>query len=258
MANYHFEVSVISRGKGRSLAKSMNYITGQRVKDAYWEKTYYNRRRDVLFTRVYLPSNAPPELKDMQFLCDEIEKSEKRYDARTAREFKCSLPNELPIDELEKIVSDFICENFISQGICAVAAIHEGRNDAEAEKNNPHVHIIVATRTVDENGFSRKKCRDFDKRDRLLLWRKQWEKVLNRAYERNKLPEKVSCESLEVQGIIDIEPTIHLSRIDWQKEKRGERTLSGDIKREIAEKNKERLREKEKNKSRKKARYLYR
>lgn len=255
MSNYHFEVSVISRGKGRSLAKSLNYITGQRVKDAYLEKTYYSKRRDAIFTKVYLPSNAPPQYNDLQFLCDEIEKSERRYDARTAREFKCSLPNELAVDELEKIVSDFISDNFISQGICAVAAIHEGRNEAAPEKNNPHVHIIIVTRTVDENGFSRKKFRDFDKRDKVRLWRKRWEQALNRAYERNKLPKRVSCESLEVQGVIDIKPTIHISRIDWQKEKRGERTLAGETKRAIKAKNEEILKVREWKKKRQNSRY---
>lgn len=39
-------------------------------------------------------------------------------------------------------------------------------------------------------------------------------------------------ESLEVQGIKRT-PTIHLSRIDWQKELRGEHTLAGNKKRKI-------------------------
>ena len=55
---------------------------------------------------------------------------------------------------------------------------------------------------------------------------------------------RVSHLSLEVQGI-DREPTIHISRIDWQKEKSGERTVAGDRKRAIKERNEERVRQRQ-------------
>ena len=38
----------------------------------------------------------------------------------------------------------------------------------------------------------------------------------------------------------DREPTIHLSRIDWEKEQRGERTERGDVKQAIKTRNTER------------------
>ena len=60
----------------------------------------------------------------------------------------------------------------------------------------------------------------------------------NRAYERNHLNIRVSHERLEAQGL-DREPTNHLSLVDWQREKRGERTRAGDRKREIEERNRE-------------------
>lgn len=63
--------------------------------------------------------------------------------------------------------------------------------------------------------------------------------VQNRAYERNGLDIRVSHESLEVQGVRDRHPTIHLSLADWQREKRGERTHAGDKKREIEAHNRE-------------------
>ena len=51
---------------------------------------------------------------------------------------------------------------------------------------------------------------------------------------------RVSHESLERQGI-DREPVNHLSRMDWQRERQGERTRSGDKRREIQRRNKRRL-----------------
>ena len=57
----------------------------------------------------------------------------------------------------------------------------------------------------------------------------------------------MSHESLEVQGIRDREPTLHLSRSDWAKEKSGIRTTAGDKKRAIKERNDERNRKRSQN-----------
>ena len=146
--------------------------------------------------------------------------------------------------------------NFIRQGLCAVAAIHQGKNVENPSRDNPHVHIIVPTRTVEAEGFSKKKDREHDKREYIKIWREEWASAQNRAYERNRLDIRVSHESLEAQGERDREPTPHLSRIDWQREQRGERTPAGDRKREIEERNRERAlqrqrgRERSRNRSR--------
>ncbi len=224
----------------------LNYVSGLTIRDIYLEKSYYKKRSDVLMTRIYLPKGAPQYLSDLQRLCDEIHKAEKRYDARTARSFICSLPNELPFDEQVKIVSEFIEGNFTPHGIVAIAATHEGKSKTDSSRDNPHVHIIITTRKVDEKGFSKKKYRELNNRDYVYRWRKEWELIINRAYRRNKVPKRVSCESLEVQGKERIEPTIHLTRTDHEKEKRGIRTEVGDRKREIKSHNDRILAEKEK------------
>lgn len=200
MANYHSEVEMISRGKGRSISAVFSYILGKKIHDQYLGKTYRTNRKDVVATKVYLPENAPPEFADPQRLCDEINLAERR----------------------------------------AVAAIHRGRNLANLSKNNPHVHIIVSTRTLGPDGFSKKKDREHNKKQYLIQWREQWSEIQNRAYERNQLDIRISHESLAVQGKLDREPTIHLSHMDWQKEQRGERTAAGNRKRKIQERNRQR------------------
>ena len=245
VANYHLEVNTISRGKGRSVIKSVNYISGEKLRDDYNDKSYSRKRHDVLQWKIFLPDNAPPKFHHLQSLCYEIDKAEQRYDARTAREFKGSLPNELPLSEHSRIVREYITNNFTSHGLCAIAAIHEGKNEVDPKRNNPHVHIIVPTRSVESDGFSKKKNRDWDKRKYINIWREEWANVQNQAYERNGLDIRVSHESLEVQGITDREPTIHLSRIDWERELHGERTLAGNRKRAIKERNEERSRQRQ-------------
>ena len=245
MANYHFEVTIISRGKGRSVTAAVGYISGKTLRDNYSSKTYYNSRNDVIWQKIFLPNDAPQEFRNLQYLCNEIECAEVRRDARTARQFIGSLPNELPSGELVRIVHEFIEDNFLSCSLCVVAAIHRGRNRDDPSRNTPHVHIIVPTRPVGEGGLSKWKDREHDKREYITIWREQWAEVQNRAYERNGLDIQVSHETLEVQGKRDREPTIHLSRIDWQKEQRGGRTPAGDRKRAIRARNEERVRQRE-------------
>lgn len=237
MANYHLEVQAISRGQGRSLTRLVNYISGERLSDCYNRRIYYNRRDDVLECRIFQPQHAPSEFYELQSLCNAIETAERRCDARTAREFKASLPNELPFAELQNIVTTYITDNFTKYSLCAISAIHEGLNPSDPSKNNPHVHIIIPTRPVEPSGFSKKKDREHDKRQYIQHWREQWANVQNEAYARCGLDIRVSHESLEVQGINRV-PTIHLSRIDWRKEQRGERTPAGDRKRAIERENK--------------------
>lgn len=237
MANFHFEVQIISRGKGRSVTKLANYISGKRLHDPYRGETYYKRRNDILYCNIFQPSNAPPEFYDLQYLCNAIEGAERRYDARTAREFKASLPNELSEQELIGIVSEFINENFLDKRLCAIVAVHEGHNIQDPSRNNPHVHIIVPTRTVELGGFSKRKDREHNKRKYIDIWREQWALIQNLAYERNGLNIRVSHESLFVQGCYGREPVNHLSLVDWQKEQRGERTVAGDRRRTVRQRN---------------------
>ena len=245
MSNYHFEVTIISRGKGRSVTSSVSYISGRALHDIHNGKTYYKHREDLAWQKIFLPDHAPAEFRQLQHLCDEIECAEMRWDARTARQLTASLPNELPLGELVRIVHEFVADNFTSQGLCTVAAIHRKHNHHDPKKNNPHVHMIVPTRPVGPDGFCKLKDREHDKRKYITIWREQWATVQNRAYERNGLDIQVSHESLEAQGKHDREPTIHLSRIDWQKEQRGERTPAGDRKRAVKERNQRRIYQRE-------------
>ena len=246
---YHMEVSTLSRGKGRSLGASLSYISGKKIHDRYSGKTYRHRRFDLVQFRVYLPPSSPNALRDLQCLCDELNKAEKRKDARTGRLFICSLPNELVPGEWAKIVKDFIEENFVAKGLCAVAAIHRGTNRDFPSKNNPHVHIIVSTRTVGPEGFNPQKDREHDKRCYIEIWRRAWAEVQNRAYERCHIEKRISHESLRVQGI-DRKPLRHVNYVDWQRAERQRRIQEKE--RELArlERNRELSREKTKTHSR--------
>lgn len=126
------------------------------MRDSYSGKHFYNYRNDVLYNYTFLPNHAPPIFYNLQVLYNAIDQSERYVNARTARVFKCSLPNELEIEELKQIVKEFVEKNFVAYNLCAIAAIHEGKNKDDPSKNNPHVHIIVPTRFVETEGFGEK------------------------------------------------------------------------------------------------------
>ena len=241
MSNYHLENSNVSRGKGMSAACRINYITGESLHDNYTGNTYYRNRSDVLWKGILLPECTPRQFYDLQTLCNRINDAENRWDARLMREYIGSLPNELPLSEQEQIVRDFVAKNFTEQRYGVIAAIHPGMNNVDPSRQNPHVHILATTRTLEPEGFCKKKDPAQYKKSLLIDLRKQWAQEQNRAYERNCFAIRVSHESLYVQGKLDREPTIHLSRMDWQKEQRGERTERGNQKREIQRLNEERI-----------------
>ena len=135
--------------------------------------------------------------------------------------------------------------------VCAVAAIHRGKLPSNHPKSNPHVHIIVSTRTVGPEGFNPKKDREHNQRSYIEIWRRAWARVQNRAYERCHVKKRVSHESLRVQGV-ERKPTRHVSYVDLQRGERQRRIQAKELARELArlERNRELSREKTKTHSR--------
>lgn len=241
MANYRLEIGIVNRIKGRTVTGLASYICGQTLYDNYAQKPCYSRRTDVLYYDIFLPTNAPSDFGNLQRLCDKIEEAETRYDARTARHFIASLPNELSYRDDTKIVQEYITENFRQYGLCAIAAIHSGINKTDPDRNNPHAHIIVSTRTLDSCGFSRKKFREFDRKENMSRWRQTWADIQNRAYERNGFPIRVSHESLEVQGVRDRKPRAYMKQAHYQIEKRRREALAEPQKLITSSRNQEQL-----------------
>jgi len=240
MANYHLEVDYVSRKYGGSPAAKIAYQRGEKIRDNYFGKIYdYRDRQDVLHAEICLPPNAPFEYIDPQRFADEVDRAEKRWDSRTLREIIASLPNEpeLELRDYIDIIKEYIVDNFIGSGMGACVAIHKGENK-NPEKNNPHVHILLTTRAIGSEGFSPKKNRDWDKRANVRVWREQWARVQNRAYERKGLNIRVSHESYIMQDK-EREARKYLSRWDYELEQRSIHTIRGDDNRKIEIRNRE-------------------
>ena len=203
MAIYHLSVKAISRGKGQSVVASASYRSAERLHDERLDYTYdYTRKEHVAYTEIMLPTDAPQRLADRQTLWNEVERIENRKNSRLAREVEIALPNELTHDEHIKLVQDFAREEFVKKGMIADIAIHN-------KDGNPHAHIMLTLRAVSEAGWDKKKNRDWNSKEQLVEWRKNWEVAINQELEKKHISDRVSCETLEAQGINRI-PTVHV------------------------------------------------
>ena len=252
MACYHFNMSIISRGKGQSIVAADAYISGEKLRDIYDGKLHdRSYRRDVVYREIQLPPQAPREFMDRQTWVDAINLSERRCDAQMARSIKMALPNELALENQIALVKEFVSENFTKYGLCADIAIHRGTLDpnrkpagieaVQERRDNPHAHIILPFRVVDVNGFQRTKTqgRFMNHPSFLNRLREEWARLQNREFERLGLEVRVSHERLEVQGIRR-EPTKHIGAAAMALEQKGIRTERGEQYREIIAQNRDR------------------
>ena len=147
MAIYHLSIQNIGRNAGRSAVAAAAYRSATKLIDSERGLTCdYSHKGGVVYTEVMLCQNAPQEYADREKLWNAVEKIEKQKDARLAREINVALPHELDRETQIKIVRDYVQENFVKVGMCADIALHD-KGDG-----NPHAHIMLTTRPIDENG----------------------------------------------------------------------------------------------------------
>lgn len=202
--------------------------------------------------------HAPPEFSDRSILWNSVEQIETSRNSQLAREVEAALPVELTREQQLALVCEYVKDNFVSAGMCADFAIHDKGT------GNPHVHILLTIRPLDDNGGWGAKCRkvyDLDKNGQRIpdgkggyknhreditdwndkgnaeRWRAAWAAYANKALESAGRPERIDHRSYKRQGIDKI-PSVHLGVAATQMEKRGIPTRKGDLNRQIAADNK--------------------
>lgn len=147
MAIYHLEAKVVSRGAGRSAVAASAYLSCSRLYNDYDGIQHdYTKKQGLVWQQVFLPEYAPQEWQDREKLWNAVEEVETAKDSRLAREFVVALPIELSREQQIELLQDFIREQFVSDGMCADAAIHD------TDGHNPHAHILLTVRPLDEQG----------------------------------------------------------------------------------------------------------
>jgi len=147
MAIYHLEAKVVSRGAGRSAVAASAYLSCSRLYNDYDGIQHdYTKKQGLVWQQVFLPEYAPQEWQDREKLWNAVEEVETAKDSRLAREFVVALPIELSREQQIELLQTFIQEQFVSDGMCADAAIHD------TDGHNPHAHILLTVRPLDEQG----------------------------------------------------------------------------------------------------------
>lgn len=227
MAIFHLHVKNISRGDGRSAVAAAAYRAGETLPNAIEERdSAFGGRRDVLHAEIVCPANSAPWMADRGILWNAVEAAERRKDARLAKEIEAALPRELsPVAWLE------LCRTFAlhyaKEGFVADFAIHD-----DGTAHNPHVHVLLTTRTVTADGFGGK-MRSADGRQFVEEARVLWAKLVNTALEGAGLGVSVDPRSHVAVGI-ERKPTQHRGPDPAERQARREKmTLSRLLPRKV-------------------------
>lgn len=147
MAIYHLEAKIVSRSAGRSAVAAAAYMSCSKILNDYDGVLHdFTRKRGLVWSQIFLPENAPPEWADHAVLWNAVEENEKTKDSRLAREFVAALPIEMDKSEWIKLLTEFIQTQFVNDGMCADAAIHD------TDGHNPHAHILLTVRPLNPDG----------------------------------------------------------------------------------------------------------
>ena len=258
IAIYHCNISIVSRGKGKSAVAAAAYRSGEKLTNEWDGVTHdYTRKGGVVHTEILLPPHAPPSFSDRSTLWNSVELYEKAGNAQLAREIDAALPIELSREEQIRLVREYCSSQFVSRGMCVDYAIHD------TDSGNPHCHIMLTMRPLDGRGaWAAKSKKEYDldengerirlpsgrykthkvdltgwnDKDNTLLWRKAWADYTNDFLERNGSPERIDHRSNAERGIDEI-PTVHMGVAACQMEKKGIATEKGELNRSIQKTN---------------------
>jgi len=204
---------------GRNKDKPELHIYSQSVHD-------YSRKGNVLWNGIDAPDGSPEWLKDRSELWTAHEAAAKRGDAQVAQEVRVALPRENNLEQNKEYLRGFVQENFVSRGMVADMSIH-----GDKDNNNPHAHILLTTREIEDNGFG-KVNREWNdgragmRKQQLNTWRESWADHTNQAHENAESSERIDHRSHAERGI-DREPTTHMGKEATAMEDKGEQTERG-------------------------------
>ena len=254
IAIYHCSIKIVSRGKGKAAVAAAAYRSGEKLTNEWDGLTHdYTKKGGVVHSEILLPAHAPPAFSDRSTLWNSVELSEKSNNAQLAREVEIALPVELSREEQTRLVREYCSSQFVSKGMIADFNLHDTGG------GNPHAHILLTMRPLDERGAwlpkskkeyvldengekirlpsGRYKTRkvdlvDWNNRENAEVWRRAWADLANDFLAQNNRPERIDHRSYERQGIDQL-PTVHVGVSATQMEKKGIVTERGELNRNI-------------------------
>jgi MobA/MobL family len=214
---FHLSIRNFSRAKGHNGIQKGAYRTGLKIEDEKRGLIFnYEKKaqKENISYEMILPAGASNKFNDPRYFYNEIERSEKRSDARLFKEIELALYQELTTEENKILAKKFAEE--ISQKYNVPVNV----NFHKLDSHNPHSHIVIGLRSIEGEHFSSKKNRDLDKKGFIQETRQRWEELSNQEFKRKNLNLFVSHKSYKDRGINKI-PGKHVNRkylIDDEKQ----------------------------------------
>jgi len=225
MAIYHLHAKIIQRSKGKNAVAAAAYRHAARMHSKKEDITFnYENKRDVIHSEILIPKESPEWLKllvslgsnsvnySSEKLWNLVENVEKRKDAQLAREIEFSLPIELTQDQNTQLAREYIQDQFVLRGMIADFSIHW-------DEGNPHVHVMLSTRQLTQEGFGQK-VTAWNNKILLQEWREQWAEYANFHLRMHEHTVRVDHRSYEEQGITLL-PGVHEGKAVTDMERRG-------------------------------------
>ena len=145
----HNEITIVQRSQRQSAVAAAAYQSGEKLFCEYDQQVkHYPEKRGIVHNEILLPPNAPQEYADRNTLWNAAEAVEKQWNSQLARRWVLTIPREIPPDQYAVLVREFCQQQFVSKGMIADFAIH----DPHPPGHNPHAHVLLTMRAMDEHG----------------------------------------------------------------------------------------------------------
>lgn len=250
MAIYHLHAQIIGRTAGRSVCAAAAYRSASKIYDRTTGEVFdFTKKSKAMTSGMLSPENAPEWTTDREELWNKVEEKENRKNSQFAREIDAAIPYELLLHNVmreihdktiaekfiagcidmksseaaafagKSLIEEFCRENFVSRGLVCDYAIH--KPDKQGNQKNIHAHIMITTRTVNEQGWG-EKDRGTNDRKFLQKVRESWQNICNERLKAIGSEERIDCRTLEEQEVEKI-PQQHQGVMASAMERKGKR-----------------------------------
>lgn len=240
MGVFHLEINPIGRGakakqrSGYRVVAAAAYRSGQTLTDAhYGMKHRYGHRKDVAVSEMLVPEDAPEWAQDRETFWNSVESHETLSTARLARDLVVSLPHQLEAPQRRSLALEF--GMWLRDRYHTVVDVNVHDPPESGDDRNFHAHLLMATRSVDAEGFG-KKLRVLDARatgpQEVRIIRETWAELANAALAAAGVDDRIDHRSHRERGLQAV-PQIKMGKAAFHMERRGIKTRVGDINRHI-------------------------
>ena len=219
---YHLCVKNIGKQHfARSAIGAAAYRSGSRLVDEETGKVFDYRKKEVYRSEILCANPEAFWAKERQSLWSAVHHENTRKNALYAKEIELALPNKLSHETKIELTKQFVWEEIVSKyGVVADIGWH---NFDGVGSTNPHAHIMLTVRSVENEGFG-KRVSALAQRNFVFNIRKAWADHANQHLSAAGLP-LIDERSCLRQG--RERRSVPMGYEAWALEKKGERTRPG-------------------------------